>query len=648
MVCLCSNTSLKWCTFLFALPFKITCFAKANVSNMQKSVYIVITLLLAMNLQGKTIYVDMDAKGGNNGNNWNNAYTDLQDALSAAKDGDAIWVADGIYTPGNSSSDYFRMKSGVSLYGGFAGGETARNQQNPLVNKSVLSGEIGTADKDDNINKIMFISDLTKQIIISGFTISDGYANGFIASGVEIEASSPVFYWCTFENNINVGGFASGAAVTITNFDGESKPQFINCIFRNNDCNVIGGAVHHSGDVTVFANCLFDGNSATRGGALHNGDGVIATFNCTFVNNTAEKGSSSYATSGTSTQHNNSIFWDANNSSIQNISSSVTTLVNYCIVRGGYTGTANINSDPRFISATDYRLSANSPARDKGSPNVDPKDLPSQDLSGGNRLTYSKLDLGAYEYQCEVQGVEITENVCDEYKSSGGKTYTKSGVYTEKYATKDGCDSIVTLNLTITNADSTIIETACDEIIINDKTYTSSGTYFQQLETKKGCDSVLTLELTINKVNNGVTQSGNTLTADAKNATYQWLDCNNGNAPIAGETGQRFTATQDGRYAVEVTKNGCVKVSECIELIPSSIGESNISSLSIYPNPASTQLIIELKGGSVINYGIYSIEGRIVDQGILDQGKSIISVANFENGVYIIKTRKGVVRFTKM
>jgi hypothetical protein len=615
---------------------------------MQKSVFIAFTLLLALSVQAKTIYVDIDAKGGNNGNNWNNAYTDLQDALSASKDGDDIWVADGIYTPGNSSSDYFRMKSGVSLYGGFAGGETARNQQNPLVNKSVLSGEIGTADKDDNIKKIMFISDLSKQIIISGFTISDGYANGFIASGVEIEASSPLFYWCTFENNINVGGFASGAAVTITNFDGESKPQFINCIFRNNESAVLGGAVHHSGDVTVFANCLFDGNSATRGGALHNGDGVIATFNCTFVNNTAEKGSSSYATSGTSTQHNNSIFWDANNSSIQNISSSVTTLVNYCLVRGGYTGTGNLNSDPRFVSVTDYRLSANSPARDKGSPSIDPKDLPAQDLAGGNRLTYSKLDLGAYEFQCEVQGVEITEKTCDEYISGGGKTYTKSGVYTERYATKDGCDSVVTLNLTITNADSTITQSGCDEVVINDKTYTSSGTYFQQLETTKGCDSILTIELTITKIKNTLSQSGNTLTSDANNAEYQWLDCNNGNAPIAGETGQSFTATQDGKYAVEVTKNGCTKVSDCVELTPSSIGENLSSSLSVYPNPATTELVIEHKLIEATEYYIYSIEGRIVDQGILDQEKSIISVANFENGVYILKTSKGIIRFTKM
>ncbi|MFY0674137.1 MAG: T9SS type A sorting domain-containing protein [Bacteroidia bacterium] len=615
---------------------------------MSKIVSLLLAFAFSLAAQAKTIYVDIEAKGGNNGNNWNNAYTDLQDALSAAKDGDQIWVADGVYTPGNKSTDMFRMKSGVSLYGGFAGGEKNQNQQNPLINKSVLSGEIGTAAADDNISRIMQISDLTKQIFVSGFTLSDGYANGFIASGVEIEASSPVFYWCTFENNTNVGGFASGAAVTITNFDGESRPQFINCIFRNNDCNVIGGAVHHSGDVTVFANCLFDGNSAARGGALHNGDGVIATFNCTFVNNTADKGSSSYATSGTSTQHTNGIFWDGNNSSIQNISSSVSTLVNYCIVRGGYSGTGNINKDPQFVSAVDFRLKEGSPARDEGSPSVDPKDLPSQDLAGANRLTFTKLDLGAYEYQCQVEGTEITEKVCDEYVSEGGKTYNKSGTFKERYASKNGCDSIVTLYLTITNADSTITQSGCDQIEINGEKYTSSGTYYQKLQTTQGCDSMLTLELTVFNVKNTVSQSGNTLTADANNADYQWLDCNNGNSPISGATAQSYTATEDGRYAVQVTKNGCVKVSDCIELTPSSIREELNSVLKIYPSPAINEIVIENSDSDNLDFAIYSIDGRIMKQGVLVHEKNIISLASFSKGVYLIKTSKGVFRFTKI
>lgn len=61
-----------------------------------------------------------------------------------------------------------------------------------------------------------------------------------------------------------------------------------------------------------------------------------------------------------------------------------------------------------------------------------------------------------------------------------------------------------------------------------------------------------------------VTQTDVTLTADQNNATYQWIDCDNNNSPISGETNQSYTPTVTGNYAVEVTVNGCTYVSECV------------------------------------------------------------------------------------
>ena len=61
-----------------------------------------------------------------------------------------------------------------------------------------------------------------------------------------------------------------------------------------------------------------------------------------------------------------------------------------------------------------------------------------------------------------------------------------------------------------------------------------------------------------------VTQTDVTLTADQDNATYQWIDCDNNNSPISGETNQSYTPTVTGNYAVEVTVNGCTSVSECV------------------------------------------------------------------------------------
>jgi len=50
---------------------------------------------------GDTIYVKWDATGNNNGSSWEDAFTDLQDALAAADSSDQIWVAKGVYYPTN-------------------------------------------------------------------------------------------------------------------------------------------------------------------------------------------------------------------------------------------------------------------------------------------------------------------------------------------------------------------------------------------------------------------------------------------------------------------------------------------------------------------------------------------------------------------
>ena len=61
----------------------------------------VLFLLVALRTAapGAVIYVDDDAAGGNSGASWEDGFTDLQDALAAAQEGDEIRVAQGRYTP---------------------------------------------------------------------------------------------------------------------------------------------------------------------------------------------------------------------------------------------------------------------------------------------------------------------------------------------------------------------------------------------------------------------------------------------------------------------------------------------------------------------------------------------------------------------
>ena len=92
----------------------------------------------------------------------------------------------------------------------------------------------------------------------------------------------------------------------------------------------------------------------------------------------------------------------------------------------------------------------------------------------------------------------ISSIVCDSY-TWNNTTYNESGIYTQQFQTVNGCDSIVTLHLTVNHSDATdLYATACDSYEWNGTTYTESGDYPLYLTNATGCDSVVTLHLTVN------------------------------------------------------------------------------------------------------------------------------------------------------
>jgi len=101
-------------------------------------------------------------------------------------------------------------------------------------------------------------------------------------------------------------------------------------------------------------------------------------------------------------------------------------------------------------------------------------------------------------YNCTSDSITIAATNCEQY-SWGGTMYNQSGTYTKTFKNKFGCDSIVSLHLTILPTSSNNISiTACESYTFNNKTYTQSGLYGQKLKNSLGCDSTITLDLTIN------------------------------------------------------------------------------------------------------------------------------------------------------
>lgn len=173
---------------------------------------------------------------------------------------------------------------------------------------------------------------------------------------------------------------------------------------------------------------------------------------------------------------------------------------------------------------------------------------------------------------------------------------------------------------------------------------TMPGEYTEVFASIHGCDSTVVLSLSVITVDNSVSVNSLTIMANQAGASYQWVDCNNNNTPIAGETGQSFTATQNGSYAVEVSWQGCTATSDCIDITTVNIGPvSSQQQLLIYPNPAKNELNIESE--FIKRVTLYNLVGQLAfEKEILREKNVVIDISQLKEGLYIIQveTKTGI------
>jgi predicted outer membrane repeat protein len=388
----------------------------------------------------KTIYVDDDAAGANDGSSWRDAYNYLQDALVDATSAEKpveIVVAQGVYKPdqgrGKVPHDQkatFQLINSVTLKGGFAGfDEPDPNARDVSLYETILSGDLKDNDivvkyagdlldessRNDNSYCVVTSSMVHKTAVLNGFTITAGNHHGMCNKN-----GSPTVIDCTFRGN-RAERWGGG----VCNENG--NPSIRRCTFIQNYAKYGGGIWSSKGSLFVTS-CVFSNNSAKYGGAIYNYDNSNPQiYNCAFSRNSAKYGVGIYSNkncrpkitnctfAGNSADckggviHNihdsrliltNSILW--NNSpdehEIVNYFKSSST-VSYCNIQDGtgqlWFGEGCIDANPLFAGHDNLRLLPGSPCIDAGDNTAVLEIVKS--LDGEQSFTNNIVDMGAFE-----------------------------------------------------------------------------------------------------------------------------------------------------------------------------------------------------------------------------------------------------------
>ena len=563
-------------------PLEITNLYTAYPCNNSRSIY----------------YVDMGGDDLNIGSA-SMPLRNIQTAIDRSCDGDTIIVEQGTY--------YEKIS--------FLGKSLLVSSRFLFSNLTIdISNTIINGSQDLTSNSGITINGQSDSSYLIGFTVDSvfGSFGGAIRAFGKVKISD-----CVVSNSTTNGegcGFYGHGIIENTKFTHNSgigrgvitavgNIKLSGCYFYQNT----GIALYNWGNDIQIKNCIFNENSGNKGGAIYSTrSGDIEIINSTFYNNSGSNYSSIFMTSeagpvvGSKLSVVNSILWDSDTTSplistgnpiaFGPVNSGATQKINILhssVLRGilGISTLIPTNLDtlnlfdfsPHFqdIANQNFRLKSKSPLLGLGSNNpsinLDTFLIPQLDYLKSQRIQPlgSIIDLGAIESAldtaCQSSLSNIYVSACDSFNwVLNSMTYNTSGIYSDTLINSEGCDSIIRLNLTISNLPNSILPdtlTACDSSVTlnafdssltsyswstGDSTasisVTATGTYSVTAANSNGCivtdsvfvsiiyDSILQNDTTICKGDSVSLSVGN-------NSASALTICNGNNLPSNLQTG---------------------------------------------------------------------------------------------------------------
>lgn len=178
-----------------------------------------------------------------------------------------------------------------------------------------------------------------------------------------------------------------------------------------------------------------------------------------------------------------------------------------------------------------------------------------------------------------------------------------------------------------------------DSVNVGGIWYNQAGVVYDTLVNIQGCDSVVMITLIPRIVDTAVVKAGNTLTAQAVNATFQWYNCTQ-STNVNGATLAAFTPTTSGLYACIVTQLGCSAMSSCYQVALSSVEENAFSeSIRIFPVPSGDHVTVEgFIPSTCYGIEIMDLTGRTLKQMTNTTGETMmLNLAELNPGAMFIR-----------